>query len=135
MAIFFAKISEQNSGRILSGSFLDQNLIFFVQIFIDNFFDEISEQNSGRILSGLFVEIFGPKSKAIALLFGKNWPFFLCKFFATKVSDFCLGQIWPKMQGYSLTLSPKNDNFFDEISEQISGLILSGSISDKTVRV
>ena len=55
------------------------------------------------------------------------------KFLNKIVAEYCPDHFWTKMQGYSLTFSPKNGNFFDENFEQNSGRILSGSFVDQNV--
>ena len=64
---------------------------------------------------GHFSLIFGQYTKAIALHFGQNWLIFITFQSVIKINQFQFGSflahLWPKYQGYSLTLWPKLAHF------------------------
>ena len=55
--------------------------------------------------------IFGQNTKTIDLLFGQNWLIFITCQSAIKSINFNFGHVWPKHQGYSLTVWPKLAHF------------------------
>ena len=64
-----------------------------------------------RNLGKWFLVKIGQNTKAIALLFGQNWPI-LATFHSTiKIWKMIFGQNWAKYQGYSLTFWSKLAHF------------------------
>ena len=75
----------------------------------------ICNQSQSISLSVICRVIFGQITKAIALLFGRNWLIFITFQSAIKINQFqfrsFLAHFWPKYQGYSLTVLPTLAHF------------------------
>ena len=92
---------------------------------------------------GHFSLIYGQNTKAIALLFGRNWLSFITFQSAIKINQFqfrsFLAHLWPKYQGYSLTFWPKLAHFHHfsicNQNQSISISVISRSFMAKIPRL
>ena len=92
---------------------------------------------------GHFSLIFGQYTKAIALHFGQNWLIFITFQSVIKINQFQFGSflahLWPKYQGYSLTLWPKLAHFHHfsicNQNQSISISVISRSFMAKIPRL
>ena len=92
---------------------------------------------------GHFSLIFGQYTKAIASHFGQNWLIFITFQSVIKLNQFqfrsFLAHLWPKYQGYSLTLWPKLAHFHHfsicNQSQSISISVMSRSFVAKIPRL
>ena len=73
------------------------------------------QSQSINFIFGQFSLIIGQNTKAIALLFGKNWLIFITFHSAIKFNQFqfrsFFAYLWPNYQGYSLTFWPTLAHF------------------------
>ena len=92
---------------------------------------------------GHFSLIFGQYTKAIALHLGQNWLIFITFQSVIKINQFQFGSflahLWPKYQGYSLTLWPKLAHFHHfsicNQNQSISISVISRSFMAKITRL
>ena len=92
---------------------------------------------------GHFSLISGQYTKAIALHFGQNWLIFITFQSVIKINQFQFGSflahLWPKYQGYSLTLWPKLAHFHHfsicNQNQSISISVISRSFFAKILRL
>ena len=101
------------------------------------------QSNSINFNFGHFSLIYGQNTKAIALLFGRNWLSFITFQSAIKINQFqfrsFLAHLWPKYQGYSLTFWPKLAHFHHfsicNQNQSISISVISRSFMAKIPRL